>query len=67
MQAIRVARGEDHVGSLLARAPGRLEPDARAAADHDHGLPEQLRLALRGSDGRGAHDAPPITTEPPAD
>jgi len=31
-QAIRVARGEDHVGSLGAGAPGRLEADARAAA-----------------------------------
>jgi hypothetical protein len=40
-QALRVARGEDHCGALLARAPGRLEPDARAAADHDHGLPAQ--------------------------
>ena len=43
LQAIRVARGEDHVGSLLARAPGRLEPDAGAAADHDDGLPFELR------------------------
>ena len=34
------------VGSLGARAPGRLEPDAGAAADHDDGLPEELRLAL---------------------
>ena len=44
LQAIRVARGEDHVGSLGAGAPRRLEPDARAAADHDDGLP-----------GKGAH------------
>ena len=45
VQAIRVARGEDHVGSLGAGTPGRLEPDARAAADHDDGLPRELRLA----------------------
>ena len=56
MQAVRVARGEDHVGSLLARAPGRLEPDARAAADHDDGLPEQRRLMAGRSDGGcGSH------------
>jgi hypothetical protein len=47
VEAIRVARGEDHVGPLLARAPGGLEPDARAPADHDHRLAEQLRGAGR--------------------
>src|SRR5262249_14594922 len=48
-QAIRVARGEDQVGSLRARAPGRLEPDPRAAADDQHGLTRERRF--------GAHDA----------
>src|SRR5215470_2715517 len=38
LQAIRVTRCEDHVGALGAGAPRRLEPDARAAADHDDGL-----------------------------
>ena len=38
VQAIRVTGGEDHVGAIGAGAPGRLEPDARAAADHDDGL-----------------------------
>ena len=41
-QPLGVAAGEDDVGSLGARAPGGLEPDAGAAADHDDGLPEQL-------------------------
>jgi hypothetical protein len=49
-QAIRVARGEDHGGSLLARAPSCLEPDTRTAADHDHGLAEQLRRMAGRSD-----------------
>ena len=56
LQAIRVARGEDHLGALRARAPGGLEPDARAAADHDDGLPEQRRRLAGGRDGRcGGH------------
>ena len=36
------------VGALGARAPGGLEPDPGAAADHDDGLAEQLGLALGG-------------------
>ena len=45
MQAVRVARRDDHVRSLLARPPGRLEPDAGATADHDHRLAGELRFA----------------------
>jgi hypothetical protein len=45
LQAIRVARGEDQFGSLGAGTPGGLEPDAGATADHDDGLPGELRLA----------------------
>ena len=47
-QPIRVAAGEHDVGSLRARAPGRLQPDAGAAADHDDGLAGELRLAAHG-------------------
>ena len=46
-QPLGVAAGEDDLGALGAGAPGRLEPDAGAAADHDDGLAEQLRFALR--------------------
>jgi hypothetical protein len=48
LQALGVAAGEDQVGSLGARPPGGFEPDAGAAADHDDGLPEQLRFATPG-------------------
>jgi hypothetical protein len=58
MQAIRVACGEDQVGSRGASAPRRLEPDPRTAADHDDGLPAQLRFALCGRGGvRGPHES----------
>src|SRR5512133_631664 len=42
VQAVRVARGDDHLGSLFAGEPGRLEPDAGAPADHEYRLPDQL-------------------------
>jgi hypothetical protein len=45
LQAVRVARRDDHVGSLLAHTPGRLEPDAGAAPDHDERLAGELRFA----------------------
>ena len=47
VQAVRVARRDNHLSSLLPREAGRLEPDTGAAADHDDGLPEQVPLALR--------------------
>ena len=43
VEALLRPAGEDDLGSLAACAPGGLEPDAGAAADHDHRLPEQLR------------------------
>ena len=46
-EAIRVARGENQLGSFGARSPGRFEPDAHAAADHDDGLPGEFRFALQ--------------------
>src|SRR5262249_48516124 len=49
VQTIRVASRDDHLGSLLAGAPGRLEPDAGAAADHH----ERLARAF----GFPTHDA----------
>ena len=57
-QAIRIARGENHVGSLGAGVSRRLAPNSPAAADHDYGLPEQFRFALSGRSGAcGAHDS----------
>jgi len=37
-----ITAGEDHLGALGPGAPGRLEPDARAAADDDDGLAGEL-------------------------
>ena len=48
MQRVRVARGENHLGPLVARQAGRLEADAGAAADHEDGLPEQVRWPCPG-------------------
>src|SRR5215813_10549129 len=44
VQAVRVAGGEDDVGSLGAGEPGCLEPDAGAAPHDKDGLPEQVPL-----------------------
>src|SRR5215218_11001574 len=35
VDAVRVTRGNDHVGALLPGAPGGFEADAGTAADHD--------------------------------
>ncbi len=48
VEAVGVAGGEDHPGAFGAGQPGRLEPDAPAAPDHQNGLPEQARLSSRG-------------------
>ena len=53
-QPLVITAGEDDVGTLGPGAPGGLEPDARAAADQDDGLPCQCRFALGGA--RGGHD-----------
>jgi hypothetical protein len=51
-QTLRVAAGQDNRRALGLSSPCGLEPDARAAADHDHGLPEQRRLpSARASSG----------------
>ena len=39
-----VAAGQDDVGALGAGAPGGFESNARAPANDDDGLPEQLRF-----------------------
>ena len=58
LEALGIAGGEDDVGPLGTCGSGRFQADAGAAADDDDGLPEQGRLALRGSaGGRGGHDA----------
>ena len=45
LQPLGSPAGEDHVGALGPRGPRRLQPDAGAASDHDHRLPEQSRVA----------------------
>jgi hypothetical protein len=56
VQAVGVAGGEDHLGALGAGEPGRLQPDARAAPDHENGLTEQVPLSPPGRrGGRGGH------------
>ena len=56
--ALGITARKDQLGSLNACAPGRLEPDAGATADHDDGLPEEFRSALdRRGGGCGAHDS----------
>src|SRR5258705_8778684 len=53
-----IPAGEDHLGPLSACSSCRLELAAGGPADHDDGLPEQLRFALGGSAGGcGAHDS----------
>jgi hypothetical protein len=46
LQAVGVAGSQDDVGPFGAGLAGGLEPDARASADHDDGLPGQFRSAL---------------------
>ena len=58
VHAFGVARRDDHVGSLLARPPGRLEPDAGAAADHDERLAGELRFARRDAASAPTSETP---------
>ncbi len=56
LQALGITGRENNVSALGSRAPGGLQADPGASADHDDGLPEQFWLAgggLRG--GRGGH------------
>jgi hypothetical protein len=45
LEALGVAARENDIGALGPCSPGRLEPDARAAADHDDGLRGKGRFA----------------------
>jgi len=45
---VGVEDGEDHLGAFGARASGCIQPDTRAAANHDDGLSQKLRLASGG-------------------
>ena len=58
-EAVEVARGDDHLGSVLACEPGRLDPDAGTAAHHYDRLPEEFALWLvRRRGGRGSRLGP---------
>jgi hypothetical protein len=48
LEPVGIAGGQDDIGALGPGAPGRLEPDACAAADHSDGLSGQFRFALGG-------------------
>src|SRR5207249_1152048 len=47
LEAFRIPAGEDQLGPLSTCSSGRFEPDAGATADHDDGLPEEFRFALK--------------------
>src|ERR1700722_10616211 len=48
VEPVLMAADEDGVGALGHGAPGRLQPDPGAAADHGDGLPGQPRFAPGG-------------------
>ena len=58
-EPVGIAAGDDHVGTLGFGAPGRLQPNACASADHDHGLSSQFRRALAGAGSCWARHRPP--------
>jgi hypothetical protein len=49
MHAFRVASRDDHGSPLAVRAPRGLEPDARAAADHEDRLTVELGFATHAA------------------
>ena len=51
LEAFGIAAGEDQARPLGACSPGRFEPDAGAAADHDDSLPEEFRFVPDGNGG----------------
>jgi hypothetical protein len=48
LETLRIPAGKDDLRPLGACSSCRFQPDAGASADHDDGLPEELRFALRG-------------------
>ena len=48
LQPLGISARQHDIGPLSARKPRRLEADAGAAADHDDGLTNQLRVAFVG-------------------
>src|SRR5580698_428723 len=52
LQGLRAATREDYFRSLRACSSSRLEPNAGASADYDHGLLQEFRFPpdVRGSD-----------------
>ena len=55
-EAVGIARGQDHVGAASPCEAGGLESDARAPADDDDGLAEQVLVVARvGSEGGTGH------------
>jgi hypothetical protein len=50
LEALGISAREDHLGPFCTRTMCRFESDASATADHNNGLPKELRFAV---DGRG--------------
>jgi hypothetical protein len=55
LETLSRAAGEDHVGPLGTCQPGGLQSDASAAANHDDGLPQQVRFMPGDRSGCGGH------------
>jgi hypothetical protein len=53
-EALGIPAREDHPGPFCTCATRRFQTDARATADHNHGLPRELRLTVDGT-GDSAH------------
>jgi hypothetical protein len=62
LEAVRVASGENDIGSLGARSSGGLQTNTCATTDQDDSLSKQPRFALRGlRSGSVAHDTQAAT------
>jgi hypothetical protein len=60
LEAIGIPARKDHLGPFCMCTTCRLESDAGATADHNNGLPKELRFTVSGrGDRHGAH-VPPI-------
>jgi hypothetical protein len=54
LEALGIPAREDNLGPFRSCTACRFESDASATADHDNGLPKELRFTV---DGRGSHGA----------